>query len=114
MVPSLLYTALTFIHELDKTEVLDALDAEITRLEGDIAYTRQGETLKVNAPGAPAFMAAIFANSRAHLEADLTLLRHLRATLPTAAPQIYELPTRDELRRLARQPRKAAPDSTEG
>ncbi len=113
VVPSLLYTALTFIHELDKTEVLDALDAEISRLEGDIAYTRQGETLKVNAPGAPTFMAAIFANSRAHLEADLALLRHLRATLPDATPQTYELPTRAELRRLARQPRSAAHDSTE-
>lgn len=103
VMPSLLYTVLTFIHELDRAEVLDALDAEIARIEVDIKYTRQGEDLKVNAPGAPAYMAAIFANSRAHLEADLALLRHLRATLPDASLQSLFMPSRDDLRQYARQ-----------
>lgn len=114
VMPSLLYTALSFIHELEKTEVIAALDAEIARLEGDIAYTLQGEQVKVKVEGAPPFMAAIFANSRAHLEADLALLRHLRATLPDAPSRVFELPTRTELRRRARVAKHLTPDSTEG
>lgn len=102
VMPSLLYTALTFVHELEAPEVLKAFEAEIARLEHEIAFTRQGEEVKVNAPGTPPFMAAIFANSRAHLEADLALLRHLRATFPTDPQTPPELPSRAELRQQAR------------
>ncbi len=101
VMPSLLYTALTFIHVLDRQEVLAALDSEIVRIEETIAYTSLGEAAKVAAPGAPLFMAAIFANSRAHLEADLNLLKHLRANWPDQF-ETPVLPSRAELRARAR------------
>ncbi len=102
VMPSLLYTALSFVHELERSEVLEAIEAEIARLEADIDYTRLGAEVKVNAPGTPPFMAAIFANSRAHLEADLTLLRELRQALPSMTMPQLELPSRAELRAHAR------------
>ncbi len=101
VVPALLYTALTFIHELEREDVLEAFDVEIIRLEQTLAYAAQGEAAKVAAPGTPPFMAAIFANSRAHVEADLALLKHLRANWPEQIRK-PELPSRAELRAHAR------------
>lgn len=113
VMPSLLYTALSFAHELDVVEVLSAFDAEIERLEHEIEFTRQGEAVKVNVPGAPPFMAAIFANSRAHLEADLALLRRLRVQLSTESPKPPELTSLAELRSQARSAKRRSSRSKE-
>lgn len=99
--PSALYLAVTFLGHIPKEVVLAALDEQIGTLERDLESTRQGERIKRGLPGASPYLAAIFHNTQAHLEADLHLLRHLRDTLPDTPLPPLHLPPSDLLRRLA-------------
>lgn len=73
--PVTLYAAVAFFDVLPREEVREALEALCERVEAEIAQWRRGEQAK----GAlPAHLRLAFANARAHLEADLKLLKELR------------------------------------
>jgi DNA-binding PadR family transcriptional regulator len=86
--PVALYVALGFLDDLPREEVLSALDQQIAGLEGTLAEWNAGEQAKAQALPVEAlpYVAATFANGRAHLALDLEFLRSLRAMLLDVAP----------------------------
>lgn len=95
--PSALYTALTFLPDLPRAEVLQAIDEQIAALERELADWDAGEAAKAQyAPDPTGLMTALFANGRAHYNADLTLLRQVRETLPRLPEMNWEIPPLEE------------------
>ncbi|MCG0239423.1 MAG: helix-turn-helix transcriptional regulator [Firmicutes bacterium] len=95
--PRDLYLVLGFLDDLPRTEVLAAIERRIAALEAELAAWNAGEAAKeeaLRAQGAslPPYLKAVFANGRAHLEADLQLLRYLREVLPTLPPVVLPEP----------------------
>lgn len=86
--PSGIYVALGFLDDLPREEVVQAIDAQIAALEGELAAWNAGELVKAEmisqlSQSVPEYQQALFANGREHMELDLRLLRHLRETLPS-------------------------------
>jgi DNA-binding PadR family transcriptional regulator len=95
--PSTLYVAMTFLDDLPREEMLAAVTAQIAELEQRLAELNLGEGAKADHSPVPEYLRMVFANNRAHLEADLQLLRYLQQTLPTTPERpLGELPTIDE------------------
>ena len=67
--PGTLYTALMFVSEVDKQDVIEAVDEQIGALEAELTETNRGEELKMQSPDAPPYIQIVMANSRAHLQA---------------------------------------------
>jgi DNA-binding PadR family transcriptional regulator len=79
--PTTLYTALTFLKELPRDEVLASIESLIPQVEQEIETWNYGEAMKSDLVSLPAYVQAMFANGREHLEADLRLLHHLQQLL---------------------------------
>lgn len=95
--PSTLYAALTFLDDLPRAEMLEAVTAQISELEERLAELDFGESAKAGNSHIPEYVRMVFANNRAHLEADLTLLRFLQTALPTAPDAPFgQLPNIDQ------------------
>lgn len=101
--PVELYAALSFLDDMPREEVVSALDRRISALEDELATWNEGEVKKSEGMQGqlPGYLQALFANGRAHMEIDLHLLRHLRATLPSEPrlawdPNAFPLPRTDD------------------
>jgi DNA-binding PadR family transcriptional regulator len=89
--PTGLYAAIAFLDDLPHAEATALIDALVPALEREIAYWAEGEAAKGQAGALSAPTRAVFANARERMEADLRLLRRLRAALVSA-----EAPTTGE------------------
>lgn len=98
--PSTLYAAMTFLDDLPRAEMLEAVGAQITELEQRLAELAYGEGAKASNSHVPEYIRMVFANNRAHLEADLKLLRFLQTALPNTPDKPFgdvpKLPELDE------------------
>ncbi len=101
VMPGTLYTALMFVSEVDKQRVIEAVEEQIVGLEAELAETNRGEELKMQSPDAPPYIQIVMANSRAHLQADLNMLRELRKLLPDLPLIPVVLPDLAELKALS-------------
>lgn len=90
--PTGLYAALSFVDDLPRETVLDALDKQIAAAQTELASWNAGEIAKEQATPLPEYARAVFANGREHMEVDLRFLRYLRETLPAAPPLEFTLP----------------------
>ncbi len=79
--PTTLYTALTFLKELPRNEALASIEVLIPQLEQEIETWNYGEAIKNDLVPLPAYVQAMFANGREHLETDLHLLYRLQELL---------------------------------
>ena len=97
--PASVYAALSFVDELPREEVVSLLDEQISALEQQLAAWDVGEQAKAAyIPQAiPSYLAAVFANGRAHMELDLRFLRHLRETLPAEPRLSLDIPAIPDL-----------------
>ena len=100
VMPGTLYTALMFVSEVDKQDVIEAVDEQIGALEAELTETNRGEELKMQSPDAPPYIQIVMANSRAHLQADLDMLKELKKLLPDLPPIPVVLPDLTELKAL--------------
>ena len=100
VMPGTLYTALMFVSEVDKQDVVKAVDEQIEALEAELAETNRGEDIKMQSPDAPPYIQIVMANSRAHLQADLNMLRELKKLLPDLPPIPIVLPDLAELKAM--------------
>lgn len=98
VMPGTLYTALMFVNELDKEQVVRAVDEQIRNLEAQLLENDRGEDLKMQSPDAPPYIQIVMANSRAHLRADLDMLKDLKKLLPDLPPLPVGLPDLNELK----------------
>lgn len=95
--PGDFYLLLNFIDDLPRSEVLEALQAQIAKLEEALAQWEAGRDAKAEAMGGlPPTMAAMFTNGREHMEADLRLLRCLVESLPEMSELDRQLPPLEE------------------
>ena len=100
VMPGTLYTALMFVNEVEKQRVIEAVEEQIRALEAELAETNRGEDIKMQSPDAPPYIEIVMANSRAHLQADLEMLRELKKLLPDMPPIPVVLPDLAELKAL--------------
>ena len=96
--PGTLYTALMFMDELEKQVVLEAVEQQISALENELLENDRGERVKMESPDAPPYIQIVMANSRAHLQADLEMLKQLKNLLPELPAMPVVLPPLDELK----------------
>ena len=80
--PSTLYTALSFLHDLPVDVVLAAIDEQIAALERELAEWDAGEAIKAQYPDPTGVQKLAFQNGREHFQADLRLLKAIRERLP--------------------------------
>jgi DNA-binding PadR family transcriptional regulator len=94
VLPSSLYAAISFVDELPRAEVLEAIDEQIAALEQQLAQWNAGEEAKKRAAPFPLpdYSLAAFQNGRDHMEADLRFLRRLRDSLPMTPRLNLHLP----------------------
>jgi DNA-binding PadR family transcriptional regulator len=92
--PTDLYTAISFINDLPALETAALIDALVPALEREIAYWTEGEDAKEQAEALSEYTRAVFANGRERMEADLRLLRRIRATF--AATQTHSAGDADQ------------------
>ena len=94
--PSTLYTAITFLHDLPKDEVLAAVDQQIDALERALAQWEEAEAIKARYGDAAGIQALLFQNSREHFQADLRLLKAIRDRLPHLPQETWQVPPAGE------------------
>ncbi|MFS8571242.1 MAG: hypothetical protein FWJ62_09520, partial [Thermaerobacter sp.] len=94
--PSTLYTAIGFLHDLPVEEVLAAIDHQIAGLERALAEWDEGEAVKARYGDPTGIQKLLFENGRAHFHADLQLLRAIRERLPSLPRAGWEVPPMDE------------------
>jgi DNA-binding PadR family transcriptional regulator len=80
-VPTLLYTALTFLQVLPPKERLEAVEDLIPKVEEQISRWRDAISRKPEEVMRLEPVRLLFDNGREHLEADLRMLRQLREAL---------------------------------
>jgi len=89
--PGLLYAALTYVDQSDMSDAVVGLRERARNLEEALARWNRGEQEKLRAmPALPddirtalaGLQTAVFANGRAHMEADLALLKYLVEAIP--------------------------------
>lgn len=89
--PGLLYAALTYVDQSDMSDAVVGIRERIVQLEEALTRWNLGEEEKLRAmPALPdsirsalvELQTAVFANGRAHMEADLALLKRLVKTIP--------------------------------
>jgi DNA-binding PadR family transcriptional regulator len=80
-IPAGINTALSFINELPKQEVLQAIAEMITALEQDLEAWTSGEKRKAEYTVMTDAIRASFINGRDHINADLRFLRRLHELL---------------------------------
>jgi DNA-binding PadR family transcriptional regulator len=78
--PTGIYTALTFLEDLPREEVISTIHQQIEQLEQELAKWNAGEQAK--SPYMPAYVHMLFVNGREHMESDLRMLHYLLETLP--------------------------------
>lgn len=94
--PTELYSALSFVDDLPRAELLSLIDEQIARLEERLAEWNAGEQAKAAAVPLPPYMHAAFENGRIHFETDLKFLRYLKETLPAIPAWQVEIPKLEE------------------
>lgn len=82
--PAALYTLLTFGDHLPAPFLREAVQGQIAALEREVAAWDEGEAAKERYGVLPPWGRAMFDNGRAHLDADLRLLRAVLARLDEA------------------------------
>jgi DNA-binding PadR family transcriptional regulator len=80
-IPAGINTALAFLNELPKQEVLEAVTEMIAALELDLEAWTSGETRKEQYTVMTEAIRASFINGRDHINADLRFLRRLQELL---------------------------------
>lgn len=83
-IPAGINTALSFVDELPKQEVLEAIAEMIAALERDLEAWTSGEERKAQYTVMTEAIRASFINGREHINADLRFLRRLQSLLSKA------------------------------
>lgn len=94
--PSTLYTAMTFMHELPPDVVLAAVDEQIAALEEALAEWDAAEAMKARYGDPTGVQKLLFQNGRDHFRADLDLLKKIRELLPHLPKADWEIPPMEE------------------
>lgn len=79
--PSRFYTALAFLHLVSPEQALAAVNGLVPQLEDALRSWSMGESLKAKYLQGNEAAQAVFVNGRAHIEADLVLLKTLAREL---------------------------------
>jgi DNA-binding PadR family transcriptional regulator len=91
--PAEIYAALSFLDDLSREEIVNAINERIAALESELAHWNEGESKKAEFMQTPLpnYLRALFANGREHMEVDLRFLRYLREIIPSA-PRLPLIP----------------------
>ncbi|AOT70592.1 PadR family transcriptional regulator [Geosporobacter ferrireducens] len=95
--PADIYTSLSFLNVLPKSEIRVAIQKNISSLEKDISLWERGKEKKTKHFSMKEPLNAIFENGIEHIKADLKLLYYIKDNLETILNYIKECDEKGEI-----------------